>query len=404
MIRSLLVRWGVKKPKDGGVEQYGAPELARLRVLFIANALIPTLTLSFLRPLASSFENEEVAAEVLSEKQISTIFGKKVNSRGASLWLARRFARFAPHVVVFCRYSGPMAEQMIHLARKHGATTLLQLDDDLLHVPIEFGAAKHAFHNAPERLASLRYLLKHAERVCFSNEALMARYASEDIGGQCEAVRVFAASDVWKPPVTSTEIKIGYMGIDHAKDLELVTPALVRVLQRNPHVNFELFGPMAMPPELAQFGPRVRAIKPVQGYEAFLERFMALEWSIGVCPLQDTSFNQVKSDLKWVEYTAVGAAVVASAGLMYESCCEGGCGLLAHDDASWEAALQRLIDDRDFRTAMVTKAQQRLRSERSLALQRAQLLEMFERFRSDSVPPRVVSGAVSAGQPQGIGL
>lgn len=404
MINSLLVRWGVKKPKDGLIERFGVPERARLRVLFVANALIPTLTLSYLRPLGHSFENGDIAAEVLSEKQIKAVFGKNVHSRGASLWLARRFARFAPDVVVFCRYSGPLVEQMIRLARHHQASTFLQLDDDLLHVPVEFGAAKYAFHNAPERLFSLRYLLKHVDRVYFSNDALKERYASEDIGGACEVARVFAASEVLRPPVSAAEVKIGYMGIDHARDLELVTPALVRILKNNPEVSFELFGPMQMPGVLADFGPRARSIAAVHGYDAFLDRFASLEWAIGICPLQNTPFNQVKSDLKWVEYTAVGAAVVASAGLMYEACCAGGCGLLAVDDESWEGALQQLIDDPGLRLSMVAKAQERLRSERSLAALRLQLQEMFERSRPAMTVPLAGRSGVTVEGSAGIRL
>lgn len=387
VIKAWLERWGLlragRTKAVADSVRYGQADRAGLRVLFVANSLIPTLTLSFLRPLAPYFQDGQVAAELLTEGGLKTGAGRKLRARPVARWLGQRFASFRPQLVVFCRYSGPAVDAMLDLAQAQGAATLFMLDDDLLHVPPEFGADKYAFHNAPSRLATIRRLLQRCDLTVFSNAALKARFSDEAIGGRVRVAELFAASDVLRaPPPGTAALKIGYMGIDHAHDLALVVPVLVRLLARHPTLSFELFGPMPMPEPLRAFGARVRSIAAVRGYDAFLQTFVQLDWSIGICPLVDNAFNRVKSDLKWVEYTAVGAAVVASSGLMYDGVCADGCGLLAGNPAEWEQALEQLVQQPALRLDTVARAQARLRAERSTAALGAQLMQMFAQLRA----------------------
>ncbi len=70
------------------------------------------------------------------------------------------------------------------------------------------------------------------------------------------------------------------------------------------------------------------------------QRFAELEWDIGICPLAPTAFNVLKANTKWVEYTSVGAAVIASRDMIYDDCCSDGCGDLATTHEEWVAAME----------------------------------------------------------------
>ena len=68
-------------------------------------------------------------------------------------------------------------------------------------------------------------------------------------------------------------------------------------------------------------------------------------WHIGLAPLRDTEFNRYKSELKWLEYTALGLAVVASDRAAYAAVQDGVRGrLVADNPAAWAEAIVELAD------------------------------------------------------------
>jgi glycosyltransferase involved in cell wall biosynthesis len=353
-----------------------------LRVLYVANSFIPTLQLSFVKPLQPLVDAGALVAELLSEQQMKDLFGKAVRGDAALEWTTRRIADFRPDLILFCRYSGPHVDAMLAQARSAGIATIFHVDDDLQNVPREIGEAKHAFHNHPVRVQAVQSLIDRADLVYCSTPALLARLQARGLDARGVAGRIYCSGEVMAPPPEGGPLKIGYMGFDHAHDFQLALPALVRVLEANPQVRFELFGSIPKPPELERFGDRVATLPPVPDYQQFMARFASLGWAIGICPLADTPFNAVKANTKWVEYTAIGAAVVATAGTVYDVSCADGCGLLADDDAQWQAALEQLVRDAGARRAVVANAQARLRADYSVESLRAQVLQMFERARS----------------------
>ena len=378
MARNLLERAGV----DGfrAVERRGDPARAAQRVLFVALNFVPTLQIGFVRPLQPLVESGQLAWELLADSQVTRIGTTLCGGRRR--WVRRRLDAFQPDLIVFCRYSGPCATHIMDWAQENGAATVFHIDDDLLHVPPEIGAAKYRFHHRPARLRSIRHLLRTADLVYCSTPVLLERLKGEGAGDRGVAGKVHCPGEVLRLAPRGPEVTIGYMGYDHAHDFEVALPALVKVLERNPQVRFELFGSIPRPAALDRFGARVTQVPPVTDYQAFLEKFAGLGWAIGLCPLADTPFNRAKADNKWVEYTAVGAAVVASAGSIYDSCCAGGGGLLAGSEAAWEDALQSLVADESLRLALVEQAQARLAREYSMAALREQVQDIFRAARA----------------------
>ncbi|HET8711310.1 MAG TPA: hypothetical protein VFM32_08035, partial [Spongiibacteraceae bacterium] len=115
------------------------------RIMFVAYAPVPTLQLSFLKPLAPLFKSSRLAAELLTDQQILVRFGGHRRQQVISSWIARRIARLCPNTIVFCRYSGRYAMEIIQLARSMGIRTIFHIDDDLLNVPVEIGKTKFEY-------------------------------------------------------------------------------------------------------------------------------------------------------------------------------------------------------------------------------------------------------------------
>lgn len=371
--------WSAARRAAPGLRRAPPPPVAERRVMFVANSYIPTLQLSFVKPLAPLVESGKIETDFLTEEEMKHNFGKNLRYDEARSWLDERLKSFDPSLMVFCRYSGPHAEYMTEWARCNGVPVLFHIDDDLLNIPIELGEAKHAYHNHPARLATVRHLLNTSELVYCSNSNLRERLTALGARSPLTSGKIYASGHVLSPAKNKPVLKMGYMAsADHAHNLEMIKPAVVEFLRRNPAVHFELFGSIPKLSEFEEFGDRVSKCPPIANYERFMESFAALEWDIGICPLVRTPFNVVKSNTKWVEYTSVGAAVIASRDTVYDDCCAGDCGILAETHEEWLAALERLAQNPTLRYEQVRRAQEKLVLEYSTERLREQVLTIFD--------------------------
>jgi glycosyltransferase involved in cell wall biosynthesis len=355
----------------------------RDRILFIANAHVPTLQLSFEKPLAQLIERGEIVTRLLTEKTVGAATGIAGDPAAQKLWIDDYLNRFDPALLVFCRYSGPASGAIVDWARRNAVPVLYHIDDDLLAIPPDIGETKFAMHNAPQRLETVRCLLGQADLVYASTEQLRERLLGYFPDITVRPGVIYCSCSVMRRPVLRSARKVGYMAsADHAHNLNMVLPAIELLLERNPHVGFEFFGSIPIPEALRRFGDRITTAPPIANYGAFLQEFAKLEWDVGICPLAPIDFNLMKANTKWVEYTAVGAAVVASKGTVYDECCADGCGILAETVDGWLDALELLVSDDTARIAQIERAQSKLERHYSISQLRNQVIEVFNECRS----------------------
>ena len=404
-----LFSGGVSKPVELHAPPKEAPPHPR-RIAFLANALIPTLQLSFLKPLAPMFESGEIAHDIITEVEANEALPARRHERrdiGAQRlesmgnWIDERLTQFAPDLIVACRYSAPCADRIVAYARANAVPLIYHIDDDLLNIPREIGEKKFLAHNHPNRLKSVDTLLRGADLVYASTPRLKSRLRQLSYRTPMAVGPIYCSGKILNRAEHREVTRVGYMGFDHAHVFEIVLPQLVRYLRRNPGIEFELFGSIPKPAVLDEFGARIHVIEPVRNYEEFLAVFATRNWDIGLCPLARTPFNEVKANTKWVEYTCVGAAVLATRGLVYDECCAEGCGLLL-DDGEWLAALEDLTDNATARHEMVRRAQARVEAEYSVGHLRRQVLSVFAEVRrqidrqSADHWPHLARGALAA--------
>ncbi|MEK0446640.1 MAG: hypothetical protein RLZZ399_1961 [Verrucomicrobiota bacterium] len=355
------------------------------RVLFVANGYIPTLQLSFIKPLAALIQEGQIQTDFLSEEMIRRRFKSTVRDAEVQAWIRSYIEKFEPTTVVFCRYSGPWAAHMMECAECLGAAVIYHIDDDLLHLPEDIGASKYKFHNDPARLATVRHLLDHSNLVYCSTQKLKSRLEELNIQSPIVSGDIYCSGSVIREPVLKPVEKIGYMGIGHEKNLEYVLPAIIRLLRKYPDLKFELFGTIPMPSDFVEFGDRISKAPKIDDYNHFLQTFAGYNWDVGICPLTPIPFNLVKANTKWVEYTSVGVAVVASRSTVYDECCSDECGLLAESVDEWFEALDALISSPEKRFQMVVRAQHKLKRHFSVDALRRQVLEVFDKASSSMV-------------------
>ena len=83
---------------------------------------------------------------------------------------------------------------------------------------------------------------------------------------------------------------------------------------------------------------------------------------VGMAPLIDSAFNRAKSNLRWLEYSALGIPTVASPVEPFsKSILDGKTGILADDTEDWVRAIRLLTADEGLRKEMGKLAQDKVR-------------------------------------------
>jgi glycosyltransferase involved in cell wall biosynthesis len=155
-------------------------------------------------------------------------------------------------------------------------------------------------------------------------------------------------------------VRIAYLsGSDsHQPDLDLICGPLATILERHPHVEFVVIGPVEPCRDLARFGRRVSSI----GFQDWqtLPALLA-DIDINVAPLVlPSEFNEAKSAVKWLEASAMGIPTVASASAPFLDVIDGGVtGAACATSDEWVDALDRLVTDPVLRTRIGAAAQRR---------------------------------------------
>lgn len=345
------------------------PANPRERILVLTDNVSATQQISFAQPLA------RLAAAGEIELRLQRLL--KVGMR-------EMLAEFNPTIIIFSRCVLPGGIKLLNLLRgMKGVAIMAHLDDDLLDVPITIGERKYAYYVDPDRLGALRELLDTGDLVYVSTPTLGDVLVEHQVKAPIFRGDIYCSveGDVDQPLLPATGPVIGYMATGgHGGDLELVAPAIERLMTEIPSLRFETFGSIEPNPRLARFGSRILHHEPVANYESFIDTLKGLGWWVGIAPLEDTRFNRCKADTKWVEYSLAGIAVVASDLPVYERACADGAGLLADGEDAWYAALNTLIRDGARRRAMVAAARAKLRTTYSREALERQVVNMIAKL------------------------
>ena len=81
-----------------------------------------------------------------------------------------------------------------------------------------------------------------------------------------------------------------------------------------------------------------------------------LGFDIGLAPLADNYFNRSKSNLRWMECSLAGMAVIASPIRPYLCIEHGVTGFLAKEQSEWKDCIEKLVTDPDLRSQIAKNA------------------------------------------------
>lgn len=151
-------------------------------------------------------------------------------------------------------------------------------------------------------------------------------------------------------------VRIGYFSgsLTHNDDFLLILPAIEKVMSKYGNVQLHVVGELDLPKELQRFADRVVS-HPFMDWRK-LPGLIA-EVDINLAPLEQSIFNEAKSENKWVESALVKVPTVASnVGAFARMIEHGETGLLCDTAKDWEEALSLLVENPKERRRLAQNA------------------------------------------------
>jgi len=224
-------------------------------------------------------------------------------------------------------------------------------------------------NKCPDMKLAVEFMIREADAVTTTNEVLanvIRKHTSKPVFviPNCLDLRK------WRKPKLADDIWVGWCGsVSHYPDLKPLMPVFDRLMCKYPNLHVQIMGSSfdyLFPPKegakrfpVAGYGPEdgmfYADLKdagerwpgrmcfdppvPVQQFE----EWMCTNWQshIAIAPLERNAFNDCKSELKWLEYTAMGIPAVVSNFGPYE---RADCSIRADNPEHWEKILSLLIE------------------------------------------------------------
>jgi glycosyltransferase involved in cell wall biosynthesis len=254
--------------------------------------------------------------------------------------------------------------------KRHKIPLIYEIDDLLFNLPENHPLQQTGCYS--NRLMPMLTAIYKADLVTASTEPLAVFLRS--FNSNVQVLPNYLIDNYWNfSPVKEIKkqedhIVIGYIGgHTHASDLTMIIKALMVIGQQFGHqVSLKFWG--VEPPEELLSHFRVEWQPPVASYEEYALTFRNQDIDILIAPLENNSFTQSKSHLKFLEYSTLGVPGVYSKVTPYEEIVKHGKnGFLASSDQEWIECLQTLIAFPDMRQQIARKAQETVRKNQLLS-------------------------------------
>jgi hypothetical protein len=202
------------------------------------------------------------------------------------------------------QYPNSDAQELWDLAKTMGKRRVIDVDDNYLSDDLGDVVRQYHPENADawsERQESHKRMVEEADYIVCATEPLAEVYKQHNPNVVvCE--NTVDPVD-WPKPKHHKKIVGVVLSVNHMVDAHLVEDAL-REASRIKDVEVQILG---WDPDWDFAYTHVGFTPGVPAYRRVLSR-----WSIGLAPVVDNDVTRCKSDLKWLEFTMSGAALIAS--------------------------------------------------------------------------------------------
>lgn len=297
-------------------------------------------------------------------------------------------------VLSFLRCAKDLMNGPWYLASGKRRKIVTEIDDYLLDIP-GYNIASNPYQANSESEWVATEQIKLSDALICSTQFLADKLMQAFPNKATFVVPNSIDFDVWdnvKPHVDfdkkkEGQLRIGYTGCsNHRGDLELVKEPLSAILKEFPHVQFIMTPqPEANRDDLFMGWPDVPNIGIVSKWVLIDEypHFLAgWDLDIGIAPLLDNNFNRAKSNLRWLEYSALKVPTVASRVYPFKNSIKNQeDGFVCNSSQEWYDALKALIVDESRRRAVGQQAYARVKQDFNMDNTAKHYAEILEAIR-----------------------
>ena len=241
----------------------------------------------------------------------------------------------------------PFLDVLREKCQQYGIKLIYETDDDLLGV--EENSPSYEYVNRVSK--SIEDFIDASEVITVTTPELASKFDGDKtvIISNYYVNSVFDIKDDIK---REGRLKLGYYGtLTHSKDLFLIKDVILKLKEKY-DFDFEVVGGFNASDNVDEDWFKAIELPP---NNMDFEKFMSwlsdtVDWDIAIVPLEDSSFNQCKSELKFIELAVLAIPAVYSDMCVYNSVVEDGVdGFLASNDDEWIDNIEKLIESIDLR-------------------------------------------------------
>ena len=261
-------------------------------------------------------------------------------------------------------------DKAISLAKTLNKKVLFDIDDLVIDTKYTDLVPYMQTITAPQKLLydegvfRMRTTLEHCQGAITSTEALakeLKNYISEVfINRNVASEEMFKLSEYAlknkQKRKNSKKIIIGYFSgsITHTDDIEMIMPALIKILKEFKNVKLLFIGEFEIYNKLKKFFFKIIK-RPFVKWNKLPKLISKVD--INIAPVKENIFNEAKSENKWIEAALVKVPTVASnIGAFKQIIKNGTTGLLCNTVEDWYISLKKLILDQNLQKTIAENA------------------------------------------------
>ena len=241
----------------------------------------------------------------------------------------------------------PFLDVLREKCEKYDIKLVYETDDDLLDV--EENSPSYEYVNRVSE--SIKNFIDASDVITVSTPTLASKF-DKNKTVVISNYYVNTVFDIKEDIKTEGKLKLGYYGtLTHSKDLFLIKNVILRLKEKY-DFDFEIIGGFNASDNVdenwfksIELPPNNMDFKKFMGWLS-----KTVDWDIAVVPLEDSPFNQCKSELKFIELAILGLPGVYSNMCVYNGIVKDGYnGFLAGNDDEWFEKIEKLILDKELR-------------------------------------------------------
>lgn len=266
---------------------------------------------------------------------------------------------------IFQLMATPWGLSLMDVIQKHwNKPFITEVDDYFLHVASDNPSSEYYNPNG-DNLKIKRQQCEESSMLVVSTEYLKQKLLV--LNKNIEVIPNAVDFSLWNRPIRRNQelgkpITIGWEGgAGHQRDLEILEEVLPEIIKKYPEVKIQLLG-YAKDNPVFETMKNVEIIHAWETIDKYPEMKAKLNWDIELAPLVDTEFNRCKSNLRWLEASALRIPVVASKVEPYKNTNA----LLCRSTKEWVDAISTLIENEKTRNEIGREAYRMVRKDYSI--------------------------------------